>query len=781
MVALRQRGKTPATIEGGERQMRITRWPSAGALVLQLCWSGFANAQEAPSTTDNDIVVTGSRAAPRSAVQSSSPVDSYSAADLQARGLGDLSQILQFVSPSLEFAGAVNSGGAANARGPTLRGLGQDEVLILVDGKRRHASSLINFNNTIGRGQVPVDLNLIPVAAIERVEVLRDGAAAQYGSDAIAGVINIILRHDTTGFASVQSDITQRGDGAIKIATVTKGFKLGEGGTIVLTGEVRRLSEFNRADVDSRFGRVTNRQGEAGRTDISASVAAVLPVGGGWEAYANAIYAHRNADNTIQYRVPTTSPVLFPNGFLPLVALKLDDVGGTVGLRHEGAWKADLSDTLGYDQADFVSRDTANTSLGATSPTRFDAGGARYLQNIANLTVSRHFGLLAGADLALGVEHRYERYKIRSGEAASFFGSGAQGFPGFNPPTPVDQGRNAVSAFVDGELAITRSLRLGAAGRYEHYSDFGDKVTGKGSLFFQPIPIAALRATISTGFRAPSLQQSYFSTVTSQSSNGVLVNVGTFAATDPVSLALGGRPLKPETSTNLSGGLVLTPGAGFTLTADAFQVDIDDRIALSESLSGTAVSAILRTAGITNASQVRFFTNALDTRTRGFDIIAGWRGRIGHGHARIDVGYNRSTTTIRRLAANPVLPALPLLATSSIDLLAYAQPRDKLNVAGAFDFGAVSLTATVTRFGTFRFVPVTTEQRFGPEWTTDLGADFRVGDRFKFGIGVINLFDAYADKVAERALTQGGSLPYPEAGGLGFRGREFFARATARF
>lgn len=761
--------------------MRSQQWTYVGLVAAHLCWPGIAAAQETPPPTGDDIVVTGSRAAPRSAALSSSPVDSYSAADLQARGLGDLSQILQFVAPSLEFAGAVNSGGAANARGPTLRGLGQDQVLVLVDGKRRHASSLINFNNTIGRGQVPVDLNLIPVAAIARVEVLRDGAAAQYGSDAIAGVINIILRHDTTGFASVQSGITERGDGAIKLATVSQGFALGEGGSLVLTAEARRLSEFNRAAIDSRFGRVTNRQGETGRTDLSAVVAAVLPIAADWEAYANALYAHRDADNTIQYRVPSTSPVLFPNGFLPLVALNLDDAGGTLGIRHTGSLTIDLSDTIGYDQADFVSRDTANTSLGNASPTRFDAGGVRYFQNVANLTLSRQFALLAGANLAVGVEHRYERYKIRAGEPASFFGSAAQGFPGFNPPVPVDEDRNAISAFADGEIALTRSLRIGAAGRYEHYSDFGSKVTGKGSLFFQPAQSIALRATASTGFRAPSLQQSYFSTVTSQSSNGVLVNVGTFAATDPVSAALGGRPLKPETSTNLSGGIVLTPGSGFTLTIDAFQVKIDDRVALSESLSGATVSAILRTAGITNASQVRFFTNAADTRTRGFDIVAGWRGRIGETRMRVDAGYNRSTTSIRRLSANPVLPALPLLATASIDLLAFAQPRDKLNVAGSLDFGSFDVGAAVTRFGSFRFVPVTTEQRFGPEWTADLTANFHVADGFEFGAGVLNLFDAFADKVAERALTQGGSLPYPEAGGLGFRGREFFARATVRF
>lgn len=733
-------------------------------------------------TVVEEVVVTGSRAAPRAATETSAPVEAYSAEELQARGLGDLSRSLQLLSPSVNFAGAVNAGAAANTRGPTLRGLGQDQVLVLIDGKRRHASSLINFNNTVGRGQVPVDLNLIPVSAIQRVEVLRDGAAAQYGSDAIAGVINIILRKDASGgFGSTQVGVTEEGDGLNFIAALQNGFELGDGGALTLTGEVRQRSAINRAAVDSRFGRVTNQQGDNDALDLNLSAAFDAPMAS-VTVYGNALFAHRDAETTVQYRVPSVAPVLFPAGFLPLISLDLVDFGGTLGATATVAgWRVDLSDTAGYSRADFEVGRTTNTALGLASPSDFDSGGARYTQNLVNLTASRSLDLLADADLSVGVEHRYETYEIRSGEPASFTGAGAQGFAGFNPPTPVDESRSAVSAFVDGELTLIEGLRLSAAGRYEDYEGAGQETTTRLSLFYRPLEQLALRATASTGFRAPSLQQSFFSTVTSQSSAGVLVNVGTFAVSDPVAQALGARDLRPETSETLSAGLVWTPLDGLTIAVDAFRVDIVDRIALSESLQGPPVLAILTRAGITSASQVRFFTNAADTQTQGFDVTADYRRRLSAGELRLGVGYNASDTDIESLRSNPVIPTLPLLATASIDFLTKAQPRNKLNAYARWEAGRYEATVDLNRYGSFRFLPVVSEQTFGPETTLDVTGSIRLTTNLTLAGGVLNATDTFADLVAERALTQGGGLPYPEAGGLGFRGREYFVRLRADF
>ncbi|WCM29490.1 TonB-dependent receptor [Sphingomonas sp. QA11] len=731
--------------------------------------------------TPDDIVIVGTRVSGRSPETSPAPVDVYSGADLTRRGLTDLPRALQFIAPSFNYPRSATGPSAANTRAASLRGLSPDEVLVLVNGKRWHSSSVVNFNNVIGRGSVPVDLGTIPVAAIERIEVLRDGAAAQYGSDAIAGVINIVLKSaDHGGMVSVQSGLSSAGDGAFHVGTVNTGLRLGERGSLNLTAEVRSHAPTNRVAIDSRYGRITGEQGDPDSLDISTAFNGRYDLGGA-ELYADAIYSHRGSTSPAQFRAPGIS-VLYPNGFVPHIVLNQDDAGGTVGIRgRAGGFTWDLSDTVGYNDAQFVAKDTANTSLGATSPTRFDAGGSSYFQNVANFTVSTKLALLAGGNIAVGVEHRHEHYDIRSGEAASFTGAGAQGFPGYNPPSPVHLGRNAVSAFVDAEMKPVSILTLGGAVRYEHYSDFGSAVTGKVSAFLKPASFVALRATASTGFRAPSLQQTGFSTVSSQSSGGVLVNIGTFAVGDPVARALGAQPLRRERSRNLSGGVVLTPGGGFTLTADAFHIEIADRIALSDTLSGAAVTAVLKAANITNASQVRFFTNALDTTTNGFEIVGRWGGRVGDAKLDLGVGYGKARTHVDKLARNATVPALPLMGTMALDLLTTAQPQDKITASGSVVLGAFTLNADVVRFGSFKAVSLVAEQVFAPVTTLDLSGTFRVAPGFAMTFGVLNLGNAYPDKIIDRALSQGGSLQYPEVGGLGTNGREYYARVTMSF
>ena len=740
----------------------------------------LAAAQVADSV--EEVVVVGSRAAPRVLADSSAPVDVFSTEALQRQGYSDLSRSLQFLAPSVNFPRAATAPSAANTRPATLRGLGPDQVLVLINGKRRHGSSVINFNQVVGKGAVPTDLNTIPMAAISRVEILRDGAAAQYGSDAIAGVINIVLRQDSQGgFASLQGGATSKGDGETFVAAGLVGHDLGPDGHLTVSGELRKREPVNRGAIDSRFNRVTSRQGDPDSLDANVVVDAATKVGA-VELYGNVLAAYRDSVSPAQYRTPTIAPALYPDGFIPLIALDMRDIGGTVGLRGAVAgWDWDVSDTIGYDRADFVVSNSVNTSLGAGSPTRFDAGGTRYGQNLVNVAVSRSFELMAGANFAAGLEHRTEWYEIVAGEPGSFSGAGAQGFPGFNPPTPVDVQRNAVSAYLDGELSPTSWLRLGAALRHEKYDDFDAKTVGKLSAFVKPIDWLAFRGTVSTGFRAPALQQAYFSTVTSQSVGGVLVNVGTFAVDDPVSRSLGAQPLKPETSTSLSAGFVLTPGP-FTFTADLYQIKIDDRIVLSESLQGAAVTAVLAAAGVTNASQVRYFTNAVDTTTRGLDITAQWRGQLADlGRLELSAAYTAVDTDIDRQRLNTVVPSLPYLGVSSIDLLAKAQPRNKVSVSAQFDTGRLRLFGNVVRAGAYRAFTVRSEQTFTAKTTIDLTAEYDITERVGLTAGIINLTDAYPDRNAERALNQGGSLQYGEAGGIGIDGREYFVRLKFTF
>ncbi|MGK6353866.1 TonB-dependent receptor plug domain-containing protein [Sphingomonas sp. DT-207] len=728
-----------------------------------------------------DIVVVGTRGAPRLADESPSPVDLFDAEDLQARGLNDLNRTLQFLAPSFNYPRTATGPSGANTRAATLRGLAPDQVLVLVNGKRWHLSSVLNFNNVVGRGSVPIDLGAIPVSAIERVEILRDGAAAQYGSDAIAGVINITLRSGAGGFASIQSGITQQGDGRTIVAAGNAGVRFRDTGFVNVTAEIRDRGATNRAGIDSRYGRITSEQGDPESRDYNFVLNASLPLGT-VELYGDAIYDRRRSTSPAQYRAPTVAPAFYPQGFVPHVRVDLDDAGGSVGIRGDiGGWHFDLSDTIGLSDAAFRVGDTVNTSLGAASPTAFDAGGARYFQNVVNLDLRRGFDLLAGADLALGVEHRAETFEIARGEPGSYTGAGAQGFPGYNPPIPVDESRHAWSFYGDVQLRPIAGLELGGAVRHERYSDFGNATTWKASLFFKPVEPIAFRATASTGFRAPSLQQQFFSTVTSQSSGGQLVNIGTFAVSDPVAVALGASPLREERSRNLSGGVVLKPFAGLTLSADLFRIKIDGRIALSETLSGAAVTAILRAAGITNASQARFFTNALDTTTKGFEITADWVRRFGGVRTGLTASYSQVETEVDRLAVNPVVPSLPLLGGAALQLLTVAQPRDKLTLAARIDAGSVGFNADLVRFGKFTTTSVLTPQTYGAATTLDLAAEFRAGPSMRFALGVLNLTDAYPDKTDERALTQGGGLLYPEAGAIGTNGREFYARATVTF
>jgi iron complex outermembrane receptor protein len=729
-----------------------------------------------------EVVVVGTRGTPRLATESSAPIDLIDGEQLRAAGFSDLSKALQFLAPSVNFPRSATAPSAANTRGVTLRGLSPDQVLVLVDGRRRHASSVLNFNNVVGRGTVPVDLNTIPLSAVERVEILRDGAAAQYGSDAIAGVVNIVLRGgDSPAFTAVQGGATENGDGETFIVSAGTDFAVGEGGSLTVTAESRYRDFTNSAGIDSRVGRVTNRQGDPESLDLGFVANARMPLGDN-DFYGNVIVSKRDSESAAQYRAPNVS-ALYPQGFLPLIDLDMLDLATTVGWsRPLSAWTLDINDTFGSNRADFKVGDSVNTSLGGNSPLSFDAGGTRYQQNILGVTLTRPLDLLSGANLAFGVESRYETFEIVTGEAASLIGAGAQGFPGFNPPRPVDENRHAVSAFVDAEAHVTPALTLGAAARYEDYRDFGDEVTGKLSAMFKPTSVFAMRATGSTGFRAPSLQQQYFSTVSSQSSGGVLVNVGTFAVADPVAQALGAESLQAETSEHVSAGIVLTPLPELTLSLDAFRIDIDDRIILSESLSGAAVTAILQRAGIANASQVRFFTNAADTRTEGYELTAAWRSTWFDAiRSELTFGYMSADTTLEQVNSNSVVPSIPLLGLASIDLLTEAQPEDKVTFNSLQSWGAWRIRLDVTRFGKYRNVPVIEEQEYGAVTTLDLGVDYELTPDLRLSVGVLNATDAYPDKIAQRALLQGGSLQYSEAGGLGSDGREYYARLWAGF
>src|SRR6187401_2927616 len=503
-AATRSRGTffTKEGIMKDTRSSNILR--AAIAAALGTCAAPLALAQDqaaAPPADENvdEVVVTGTRVATRTRYESLAPVDVLPAATLEKQGTIELAEALSTVAPSLDFPRPSITDGTDHIRPATLRGLAPDQTLVLVNSKRRHPSALVNVNGSVGRGSAAVDLNAIPLAAIESVEVLRDGASAQYGSDAIAGVINLRLRDAREGgsttvtYGEYNTNVeTERGhrketDGATLTASAWVGLPLGAEGFLTLTGEYRDRDPTSRGDFDNRVpgSPVTSRYGDAQVEDITAYVNAGVPLSDTWDVYGWAGYQKRDGNSAAFPRIfndVRNVPAIYPNGFLPLITTDIDDLAIGWGVRGKlGEWDADVSLVYGSNQVAYGVEDSLNTSFGADSQTEFDAGSMKYDQLVLNAGIVRTFNvgsLPEGINVALGVEARTENYQIEAGESASYARgpivgapAGAQGFPGFQPSNEVDEDREAYSLYVDVESRLTEKFLASVAVRAEDYSD----------------------------------------------------------------------------------------------------------------------------------------------------------------------------------------------------------------------------------------------------------------------------------------------------------------------
>ncbi|MBB3293615.1 iron complex outermembrane receptor protein [Mitsuaria sp. BK045] len=747
------------------------------------------------------VVVTGTRRVNRTVAESESPVDVLSAADLQRTGTTELATALGQLLPSLNFPRPSLTDASDAVRPAQLRGLSPDQTLVLIDGKRRHTTAVVNINGTQGRGSAPVDLNTIPLAAIERIEVLRDGAAAQYGSDAIAGVINIVLKKGARG-GGVNTELgqTDAGDGLRHTESASAGFALGPDGWIRFALENRHQQRTNRAGVDTReaateprFGQVNNRLGDPDSHQQAAVLNAELPLAGALQAYAVATLSHRDTVSAAFWRTRATAVAnnvagLYPEGFLPLQRSTTVDVGLIAGVRGELAgWSWDASLNHGRNRFDIDVTDTANYSLGNASPTRFDAGRLSNQQTVLNLDLSRELdlGLAAPWTLALGAEARRERYEIDAGEPASYQSGGASGFPGFQPGNAGAHARRDVAAYASLEGRVTQAFSASAALRAEHYDDFGGASSAKLSGRYAWSPAVALRGTVSTGFRAPSLAQRFFATTSTNLINGALVEAGTFPVESAAAAALGAKPLKPEKSRNLSLGLLLQPLAQWQTTVDVYQIDIDDRILLSANLSlPTALRDQLAAQGVL-VSAGRYFTNALDTRTRGVDVVSTWQqdwGRAGRG--QYTLAYNHNRNSVRHVDDNPALLSannLTLIDRVTLARATVGSPKDKLVASAEHRWGPWSGRVAASRYGSFviRQSNAANDQTFGAAWLLDVSAGWEQG-AWQVSAGVDNLTDRYPDRViAANAI--GGILAYNQFSPFGFNGRQYYAKVGYRW
>ena len=788
---------------------------------------------------EEEMTVTGTRVEGRSATDTPAPVDIIDADTLRSTGATETGKVLQLVAPSFNFSATTISDGTDIIRPATLRSMGSDQVLVLVNGKRRHQQSLLNVQQTISRGQAGTDINAIPVAAIDHIEVLRDGAAAQYGSDAIAGVINIILKDGYDGEAMFETGQSYEGDGGMATVSVNKGFKVGEGSMINITGEYRDRGETNRAGVDTLRvdpPRVTQRIGEADAKDGAFWANTDFAVSGG-HLYAFGGYSERKGNSSGFFRSAgdgRTIPAIYPEGFLPTLITKPIDSSIVVGYKRaiNSEWTYDASFNYGRSEFQFREENTANVSwfyepVDPNNPTgpRFgetpieaDTGTLIARQNIFTFDLAGHLGTVGAGPLhlAAGFEWRQDGYQIIAGDPVSYsYGRtnnrsiqifdqngdisqpGTQGFPGWSPAEEVDDSRDNVALYVDAEAQVTKEFMLGGAVRYEHYSDFGNTVTGKASARYDFTPEFGVRGTLSNGFRAPGIQQSLYSQrSTNLNSAGVLTDTLTARQGGALTQAFGVPPLKEETSVNYSLGIVTKPTETFRLTVDYYRIDINDRIIFSSNIqpedpsacntpSGCPISDILGALGV---GQILFFTNAIDTSTDGVDIVALYDIRMGtNSLLSLEGAFSFNNTEVTdRHSPSTILPAQVLFDDTQVTLLEKGQPRQHHTLSATYYHGSWSANARFNYFGEVSgngFTPSFT-QTWGGKWLTDLAFTYGFQNGLSFTVGGLNVFDVFPDK-----WDPVNAFPFPQLGFVygwetlpfGINGGNYYVRAQYRF
>lgn len=809
------------------------------------------------------ISVIGSRRLGRTVEDSSVPIDIIGADALKNSGFTETNALLSSLLPSFNFPQASLTDGSDHVRPAQLRGLAPDHTLVLVNGKRRHSNALLNLNGSTGRGSSSVDLNAIPANAIARIEVLRDGAAAQYGSDAIAGVINIVLKSASSGgsVAAIYGANVTEMDGVPQLESVSEGsdgdlaftegsdrsltdgqtltlqgnmgFELGDNGFLNISTEYRDRHSTNRSDYDQRenyarlddgsldprelnVNRYNHNFGNGDVEDFSIFYNAGYQLTNNADLYSFGSYSKREGEGGGFYRRASDSrnvEEIYPDGFLPVITSDINDFSLALGVKgFVSEWNYDVSAVYGQDAFEFGVTNSLNTSYGPTSQTSFDAGTLTYDQLTLNVDFSREVDvsfLESSVNVAVGAEYRREGYQIDAGEEASYaqgtfgpggavtdpidgpFGAaGSQVFPGFTPESEGDNSRHNVSLYIDLETYLTDDWNLAVAARYEDYSDFGDTVNGKVATRYSLTEDLALRASVSTGFRAPSLQQQYFTSVATVFVDGEPTETGTFAPSSDVAKALGSPGLDAEEATNYGVGFTWSTDFNFSLSVDYYQILIDDRIVLSNNLSGAAIEQLLEGTG---ANQGRFFLNAIDSKTRGVDVVASYNvATDGYGDLAFNLGYNYGKNEVTNIIDPP--EALQgagfaqdnLFSGNELRRFEVSTPRNKYNLSATWNMDQWRTTLRTTRYGETQDPSDNPERNevLKPKWITDLDVAYSLTSNVSLSLGANNIFDVYPDATRENVddLTTFSRLfAYSSFSAYGFNGRYVYGKIEMKF
>lgn len=774
-------------------------------------------------TTDlqslNDVVVVGTRFNPRSVLDSPVPIDNISGQELEATGQLTLDQMINFKMQSFNASQQTVSDATAHFNPADLRGLGPSRTLVLINGKRKNPSALVYINDTPGKGEVGVDMQSIPIGAVERVEILRDGASAQYGSDAIAGVINIILKEDTEETnVNVFSGITTQGDGLHYGLSANTGFDLFGKGFLNVTTSFKEQEYTNRAGKPGKDEFLNDENFEdwvadnpdlgmiVGQPDMSTFDVfynADIPINDKSELYSFGGITLRKGTSFALYRTPYWVPDpdnIFHkddemyNGFHPTFETDIKDHTVGFGVRSKiRDWAVDISAVSGANTVAYHIGQTMNPALGRQSPTRFEAGGYEFQNFVNNIDLFRRINNL---NIGFGSEFRTERFQAFAGEAASYEGDGSISFPGIRPTDEVDENRYNVGVYTDLEYD-NEVILIGGAARFENYDDFGKNFTWKINTRYKPFGnLVAFRASASTGFRAPSLHQIYLSNVQTLVSDGTISNQGTFSNHSPVIRELEVPKLTQENSLNFSVGMALQPISKLEITLDYYDIQVDNRILFTNEIGSdgdpSIITALEDTLSSYQVTSLKFFINAADTRTKGIDAVATYREiLLGNGLLDINFAANLNSTAIESAIRTPAPidnSGNEIFNRKEQARIVSARPANKFLLGMDYSLGKFSTGLRFTRFGevTWKHAedPVK-DQTFSAKIITDLNMKYRLSQTATFGLSINNLFNVYPDEVDPKGdpiTNLGGRFKYAwEVNQFGYLGTTVLAKLNLRF
>ncbi|MFP3834442.1 TonB-dependent receptor plug domain-containing protein [Chryseobacterium sp. SIMBA_028] len=780
-----------------------------------------------------EVAITGSRNKKRTVINTPVPIDVIDIKQVsQATGQVEVNQLLQFAAPSFNSNKQSGSDGADAVDPATLRGLGPDQTLLLLNGKRYHQSSLINLFGTKGRGNTGYDMNTIPIGAIKRVEVLRDGASAQYGSDAIAGVINVILNDRDKGFegnafygmnlfkSPGNNDIVSdhKVDGMTFNFNGNLGTKIGsKGGFGNFTAEfINKDYAIRNANPDI-YNQPTlgprQRFGDAKAQNVYFFGNIELPLSDGLTFYSRQGFSHRNTKAYAWTRTADADgniPEIYPTGFNPIEDTSITDFTFDNGLKFKVAnWDVDFYNAFGNNRFTYDINNTVNATLGTKSPTNFYAGGHSLLQNTTGFNAVRQFKVLEGLNVAFGSEFRYEKFEIIKGEEASYTmydingnpvtpgtpesllvknplsgevrPGGSQGFPGYS--TDIGKSRNNFAAYVDTELDITKKWMISIAGRFENYNDFGSTLNGKFATRYAITPQLAFRGSVSTGFRAPSLAQKYYAQQFTNFQGGQLVTIQLASNDSDLAKRVGIDQLKQETSVNGSAGFTFNTGK-FTATIDGYYISVKNRIVLTGNFSRDELPLGVQ-ADYPYIDQAQFFSNAIDTRTKGIDVILSYNETLGSGKLTATLAGNYNDMEITKVNTSEQLAGKENIYLSQRErgfILASA-PKTKINLNLNYKISRFNVNLQLVRFDKVTLIGYDdAEQIYNPKVTTDISFGYEFSKNLNLTLGSKNVFNRYPT-LQTTQVTTGNT----ESGGIfdpvqmGFAGRQVFARLNFKF